>query len=88
MMDTLRVDASRVTPSVMLKSAKKVLDVTNGKSAPDDRENMMYKKIMTQESSMAESFRKKAKEEITKIKYKLNNPDATKIEDVLGSGSA
>lgn len=88
MNSTLGVDTDKVTPIAMLKSAKRVLDVTNGKKSPDDRENMMYKQIMTPEASISEAFKKKSRDEITKIKFKLNNPDATKIDDILGAGSS
>ena len=84
---TLGIKKDTVDPSVFLAAAKKLKSVKFGKEKEDDRENLIYKKIMTPERILSESYDKIAKDAVNKIRFKLNNPNIVSITDVLGSGS-
>jgi len=85
---TLGISAETLNPDVILAAAKKLLAVYSGKEPQDDRENMLFKQVMAPEDMLAEAFSKNIREEINKIKFKLGNPSTSKIDDVLGSGTA
>lgn len=86
--ETLGVESDKVNPLMILAASKKLLGVYNGTVEQDDRENMMFKQVMAPEDMLAEAFRKNIKEEVNKIKFKLGNPSTSKIEDVIGTGTA
>jgi DNA-directed RNA polymerase beta subunit len=84
--ETLGIDSSSVDGKMILAASVKLIKVFNGKVEPDDRENMMFKQVVTPERMLAEAFDKSSREVISKMKFKLSNPSTHSIDEVLGQG--
>jgi len=84
--NTLGIDSETVNGEMMLKASSKLVRVFNGDEKPDDRENMMFKQIVTPEHMLAEAFDKSAREVVSKIRFKLSSPATSTVDDALGAG--
>ena len=88
MIHTVGVDKETIDSSVILAASKRLLGVYKGTEDQDDRENMMFKQVMAPEDMVSEAFVKNSREELNKLKFKLNNPDMSKVDDVFGSSTS
>jgi DNA-directed RNA polymerase subunit beta len=84
--ETLGIDSSTINGEMLLAASMRLVKVFNGKEEPDDRENMMFKKVITPEHMLSEAFDKSKREIVSKIKFKLSNPRTMSVDDTLGQG--
>jgi len=81
--DLLNVDAENINKDVLISATKNVVAVKKGERAPDDKENLIYKRVVPAEDLVVEGINKNLKNELWKKKAPLNSFNPTKVEQVI-----
>ena len=77
-----------VTPEMILDSIKKLILVFEGKVSADDKDSMVFKRIVSVETMLAEEVKESFGKLKQSIRHRLNNPKILTIDGVLGVGGA
>lgn len=80
---TLGMKQSNLDGKMLLKASVRLLKVYNNIEPQDDRENMMFKQIVTPDKMLGEAFDKNSREAISKIRFKLSYSDTSSVDDVF-----
>ena len=80
---TLGKRISTVNKDAILRSVKKVIGVKKGDVPEDDRENLMFKRIIPPEKLLSEGVTKELRMGEGRMKAVLNNPFGVKVLDVI-----
>lgn len=86
--ETLGKAYSSVSPEMILDSMKKLIRVSKGEAEEDDKESMIFKKIVSVETMLAEEVKESFKGLRRTIIHRLNNPSALTLDSVLGTGGS
>jgi len=81
--ETLGLQADHINKDVITNSIKKVVGVKKGQLEQDDKENLIFKKVVPPEDLISEGITKNLKAEMWKKRAPLNGFMPTKIEKVI-----
>jgi len=79
---TLGVNTDHVNKDALLAATKKVVKVKRGEAEADDKENLIYKKVMKPEDLIVEGVKRNLNKEIWKKRAPLNSFNPAKVEHV------
>jgi len=81
--DLLGVESDKINKDVLMSATNNVVKVKKGERAPDDKENLIYKKVVPAEDLILEGIHKNLQSELWKKKAPLNSFNPTKVEQVI-----
>jgi len=82
---TLGKPISHVTGEALLLASKRILDVAQGITPPDDRNSLIFKKLTGVDDFLRERLSKSSTQRIIKLKVGNNIDRADKVRDILSS---
>jgi len=80
---TLGIEADNMNKDVIMHSIKKVIGVKKGNIEQDDKENLIFKKVVPPDELMIEGVKRKMNAELWKKRAPLNKFNPVKVEDVV-----
>jgi DNA-directed RNA polymerase subunit beta' len=82
---TLGKPISNVTGEALLLASKRILDVAQGNTPPDDRNSLIFKKLVGVDDFLNERLTKPATQKMIRLKAGNNLERAEKVRDVISS---
>ncbi len=80
---TLGKEIGSVNKDAILLGVKKLIDVKKGNSKEDDKENLMFKRVIPPEKLLSEGIQRELRMTDGKMKSVLNNPFGVSVGDVM-----
>ena len=80
---TLHISADHINKDVLMNSIIKGILVKRGEEEPDDKENLIFKKVITPEDLITEGIKRELKTSLWKKKAPLNSFMPIKAEEVI-----
>lgn len=82
---TLGKPISHVTGEALLLASRRILDVAQGITPPDDRNSLIFKKLTGVDDFLRERLSKSSTQRVIKLKVGNNIDRADKVRDILSS---
>jgi len=79
----LNVSTDKMDKDVIMSATNNVVAVKKGERTPDDKENLIYKKVVPAEDLIMEGINKNLRNELWKKKAPLNSFNPSKVEQVI-----